>query len=104
MDVNNHGQLVSKVYDTLFTGSYRPARIEGTAKNFENIKFFIRGCRISKNGEAVWTNWYNYGLDSHLMITGEPHIFDGYRLFQFLVDFNSSDARLNINNFIFEVV
>ena len=104
VDVNNHGQLVSKVYDTLFTGSYRPARIEGTAKNFENIKLFIRGCRISKNGEAVWTNWYNYDLDSHLMITGESHIFDGYRLFQFLVDFNSSDARLNINNFIFEVV
>lgn len=102
--VNNHGELLSKVYDTLFSGSYKPARIEGTAKNFESIKLFIRGCRINRSGEAVWTNWYNYELDSQLSIVGDPHIFDGYRLFQFLVDFNSSDARLSIDKFIFEVV
>ena len=104
VDVNNHGQLISKVYDTLFSGNYKPARIEGTAKNFENISLFIRGCRINKNGEAVWTNWYNYELDKHLMVVGNPHVFDGYRLFQFLIDFSSADARLNVENFIFEVV
>lgn len=101
--VNNHGRLLSKVYDTLFSGSYKPVSIEGDVKNFENIKFSVRGCHI-KNGEAVWTNWYNYELDKHLMITGNPHVFDGYRLFQFLVDIDSPDVRLNVKNIIFEVV
>lgn len=103
VDINNNGCLLSKVYDTLFSGNYKPARIEGTAKNFENIKLYIRGCRIS-GGEAVWTNWYNYELDKHLMVVGDPHIFSGYRLFQFLVDMQSPHARLNIENFIFEVI
>lgn len=102
--VNTHGRLLTKIYDTLFSGNYKPARIEGTAESPENISFYIRGCRINKKGEAVWTNWYRYELDKHLMVTGDPHVFDGYRLFQFLFDFTSADVRLNIKNFIFEVV
>lgn len=101
--VNSRGRLLSKVYDTLFSGSYKPARVEGSAKNSESIRLYIRGCLV-KGGDAVWTNWYRYELDKNLMIVGNPHIFDGYRLFQFLVDIFSPNARLNIDNFIFEVV
>ena len=101
--VNSRGRLLSKVYDTLFSGSYKPARVEGSAKNSESIRLYIRGCLV-KGGDAVWTNWYRYELDKNLMIVGNPHIFDGYRLFQFLVDISSPNARLNIDNFIFEVV
>lgn len=104
VDTNNYGTVISKIYDTLFSGNYKPARIEGTAVNPGNIGFFIRGCRIGKDGEAVWTKWYNYELNSDLMIVGDPHVFDEYRLFQFLMEFNSPDVRLNIDNFVFEVV
>jgi len=102
--ISNHGRLISKVYDTLFSGNYKPARIDGTVEKFECIRLFIRGCRINSIGEAVWTDWYRYELDKDLMIVGNPHIFDGYRLFQFRVNIDSPDVRLNIKNFIFEVI
>ena len=102
--VNDHGHILTKVYDTLFAGSYRPFKIVGRAEKYKDIVFCVRGCRINSKGEAVWTKWYNYVLDENLMLTENDHIFDKYRLFQFLVSFNSAKAKLNIDDIIFEVV
>ena len=96
------GQFISKIYDTGFNANYYPLQIEGTVKNLNAMKFFIRGLREGNDNTSVFTDWYQFKLDSNLLVIGSPHVFNDYRLFQFRIDFESQDAEIQIEKFILE--
>lgn len=100
---NFSGSVITKVYDTITVGSYRLKRIIGTFEHKSNITFFMRGCK-QDNMYMVWTDWYIISLNADLEAVFTPHVFDEYRLFQFRLDFSSSNASATIERFILEVV
>ena len=100
---NEYGEIVTKVYDTTYKAAFKPVRIEGQGKNTDKIRLFIRGCKEDSTHE-VWTQWYEYQLNSQLEIVNEPHIFEDYHLFQFKIAVNDSDAEISVKSFVFEVV
>ena len=97
------GSITTKVYDTGSENSYKLKRISGTVEQKRYFKLSMRGCKQDSTN-TVWTDWYEISLDANLNATGYPHVFDGYRLFQFKMDFESSKVKANIENFVLEVV
>lgn len=99
----HEGSIVTKVYDTGSLNNYKLKRLDGVIEQQRYLSLYMRGCRQDINS-IVWTDWYQVSIDSNLNVTGYPHVFDNYRLFQFRMDFGSSNVKADIKNFVLEVV
>ena len=100
---NLSGSVTTKVYDTVTVGSYRLKKIVGELEDRSHITLSMRGCK-QDSLYMVWTDWYTMSLNADLETVFTPHIFDDYRLFQFKLDFTSSNAAATIKDFVLEVV
>ena len=97
------GSIVTKVYDTGSVNSYKFKRLDGEVEQNRYFTLSVRGCK-QDSVNMVWTDWYTVSLDANLNAIGYPHVFDGYRLFQFKMDFSNSRVKADIKNFVLEVV
>jgi hypothetical protein len=97
------GTFTSKVFDIIETGSYRFKKLEGTVENLRSMRLYIRGLRQNQRS-SVWSDWYPINLNSDLSASGEQHIFDSYRLFQFKMEFLTNKVKANITDFVMEAV
>lgn len=103
--IENHysGSITTKIYDTGAENSYKLVKINGVIEHKDYFRLSIRGCKQDATN-IVWTDWYQVQLNNDLEVTGYPHVFEGYRLFQFKIDFNSSHVTAKIDDFVLEVV
>ena len=97
------GEFISKVFDIIETGSYKFNKLIGTVENSRSMKLYIRALRQNQRS-SVWSDWYPVTLNNDLVATGERHIFDNYRLFQFKMEFLTSKVKANITDFVMEAV
>jgi hypothetical protein len=104
IETYDSGTFLSKVYDTMQSANYKLVGLDGTAKKLDRISLSMRGCRWDDNGHEVWTDWYPMKLRDDLTIDSEGHSFDGYQLFQFMIDLDHKDAEITIKDFILEVI
>lgn len=87
-----YGICYTKIYDLGKEDRYILKEIETKSKRGE-IRYRIRGLKISETNENVWTKWYNLE---------ELHMFDGYRFFQMMITLNNGQDKVNIKNLVFE--
>lgn len=97
------GEMLTKVFDTIETGSYRFKKLIGKVDNLKNFRLYIQGIKQNQRS-SVSSNWYPISLNNDLTAVGEQHIFDGYRLFHFKIEFLTNNVKANITDFIMEAI
>lgn len=99
----DYGSVTTKIYDLGSENDYKLKKIEGTVTDLPHCAFYIRGYKRTDK-TAVWTDWYSVSVDQDLNVSTYTHEFNNYQFFQFRIDISRSTARVNIKNFIMEVV
>lgn len=100
LEQKEHGSFTSKVYDTGMTADYRfdGADAEMAYGDEEDVSYFIRGIRSSKN-KMVMTGWKKYDASAI-----DPVVLKDYRLVQFKVDIHGQETAVRVHLFNLGVV
>lgn len=100
-----NGYIITKVFDTVESSSYRFKKLIGEVNDLRNFKLSMRALRQNER-DSVWSDSFDeyINLNSDLTASGEQHIYDNYRLFQFKIKFLTPDVKANITDFVMEAV
>ena len=106
----NNGYLISKIYDTTYEADFKPyklipgSKLHDNINDLQNIKLYMRGYK-KDNQKEEWTDWHRIYIAYDYSLTIENnHVFNQYRFFQFKIELNNVNVKLNIKEIILKVV